>query len=269
MLTKLDVLVAIRLAIRARFASFMLWLVLALATAVLLAANFSGRHPATLGLDLGLSLIRIALPLLTVLLLQELVCREFDRKLYLTSLTYPRTRFHFLASRIAAIALLLLGALAVLALLLAGLTHWISQGYVQSSPPALGWPYVVTIAFIALDLFVLLAIGTLLGITASTPSFVLIGTLGFMVVARSYSAIVSLLENDPDLVKHADTYQSSLHALGYFLPDLAALDVRMIALYGKWQFLPDDWAIRAAAVLAYAAALFGLATWVLNKKKFA
>ncbi|MFT3757751.1 hypothetical protein [Thauera sp.] len=222
-----------------------------------------------MGLDVSLSVIRLVLPFATAFFLQILISHELDRKLYLTSLTYPRPRHQFLLGRVAAIALLMLGLLAVLGALLAGLTTWIGHGYAQSTPPDLGLPYLVTLAFIALDLLVVLTIGTLIAVTTTTPSFVLIGTLGFMLVARSYSAIVALLTRDSTLVGHADTYQSSLSLLGYLLPDLAALDVRMISLYGQWQFLPEDWALRVVSALAYAAALLGLSVWALNRKKFA
>ena len=245
------------------------WLLVGVLIMALLAAEFSGRHPATIALDIGLSLARITLPILGVLTLQELISREFDRKLYLGSLTYPRPRHHFLLGRVAAIAVLLLGLLAILAAVLAGLTAWIGQDYAQATPPDLGLPYIVTIAFIALDLLVVLAIGTLIAVATTTPSFVLIGTLGFMLVARSYSAIVALLTRDSTLVSNADSYQSSLSLLGYLLPDLGALDVRMISLYGQWQFLPEDWALRVLATLAYAAALLALAVWTLNRKRFA
>ena len=264
-----DFLAACRIALFARLTSFAAWLALLLTAGVLVAAEFSARQPATVALDTGLSLLRLALPLLAVLLLQELLSREFDRKLYLSSLTYPRPRHQFLLGRVAAIAVLLLGLLAALAALLAGLTIWIGHGYAQATPPDLGLPYLVTIAFIALDLLVVLAIGTLIAVATTTPSFVLIGTLGFMLVARSYSAIVALLTRDTTLVSNANSYQSSLSLLGYLLPDLAALDVRMISLYGQWQFLPEDWALRVVATLAYAAALLALAVWTLNRKKFA
>ncbi len=234
-----------------------------------MSAQFSARQPATIALDTGLSLLRLALPLLAVLLLQELLSREFDRKLYLSSLTYPRPRHHFLLGRVAAIAVLLLGLLVILAAVLAGLTTWIGHDYAQATPPDLGLPYLVTIAFIALDLLVILSIGTLIAVATTTPSFVLIGTLGFVLVARSYSAIVALLTRDATLVSNADSYQSSLSLLGYLLPDLAALDVRMISLYGQWQFLPEDWALRVLATLAYAAALLALAVWTLKRKQFA
>lgn len=260
--------IAFRLALRTRFLSIALWLLITMSILVWMAAQFSGRQPATVGLDVGLSFIRIVLPILGVLLLQELLSREFERKLYLTSLTYPRPRRQFLLGRVASIGVLLFGLLVLLGAALGGLTEWIGRGYAQSSPPSLGLPYLVTLGFIVLDLLVVLAIGTLLGVAASTPSFVLIGTLGFMLVARSFSAIVSLLERDATLVGDAQTYQSSLNLLGYLLPDLASLDVRMIALYGQWQFLPADWPLRVVAALAYAAALLAMAVWVLNRKRF-
>lgn len=208
------------------------------------------------------------LPVLAALVIQELVSREFDRRLYLSSITYPHPRHNFLYGRIVAAYVLLLTLLAVLSALLAGLTSWISYSYEQSTAPDLGLPYFVTIAFIALDMFVVLAIATLIAVTTTTPSFVLIGTLGFTLVARSYSAIVALLARDSTLVGNADSYQSSVSLLGYLLPDLAALDVRMISLYGDWQFLPDDWPLRVVSTLAYAAALFALSVWALNRKKF-
>lgn len=262
-----DLLIGIRLAVRARFLWISLCGLLLLVVAAMLGAQFSGRQSATIALDVGISVIRFALPVVGVLLLQELLSKEFDRKLCLTTLTYPRPRYQFLLGRIAAIALLLLGLLAVLAAPLAGLALWI--GHAQATPPDLGLPYLVTLAFIALDLLVVLAIGTLIAVTATTPSFVLIGSLGFMLVARSYAAIVALLTRDSTLVGNADTYQSSLRLLGYLLPDLAALDVRMISLYGQWQFLPEDWALRMVSALTYAAALLSLAVWALNRKKFA
>ena len=148
------------------------------------------------------------------------------------------------------------------------MTAFIGYFFKQPTPPDIGLAYVVTILFLALDLLVLLAIGTLIAVTTTTPSFVLIGTLGVMFTARSYSPVITLLTHDTTLVRNTETYQSSLSLLGYLLPDLAALDVRMISLYGQWQFLPDDWPLRVVSTLAYAAALFALSVWALNRKKF-
>ena len=246
-----------------------MWLGVLLCMAAWMSAQFSGRQPASVALDVGLSVIRLGLPLLTVLLVQELLHQEFSRRNFLSSITYPRARHQFLLGRILAVALMIIVVLFFLAILLAGLVTLIAHGYEQATPIALDDRFATVIAFIGLDLLVVLAISSLIAVSASTPSFVLIGSLGFMLVARSYSPIVALLTRDNTLIVNTETYQSSLNLLGYLLPDLAALDVRMIALYGQWQFLPEDWLLRVAATLAYVVALFGLAVWTLNRKKFA
>lgn len=264
-----EFLTTLRRAFRAHFFSFSLWLALFLVISALLASNFSGREPATVALDTGISVIRLALPVLAILLLQELVSREFDRKLYLASLTYPRPRHEFLIARIVPIAALLFFLLLALAALLAGTIEWLGHSFRQSKLPSLGLPYAVTILFIALDLLVVIAIGTLIAVSSITPNFVLIGTIGFMLVARSYSGIIKLLAYDSTLVTNAEIYKSSLNFLGYLLPDLAALDVRMIALYDTMQFLPADWPVRVFSAVAYATALFALSAWALSRKRFA
>lgn len=263
-----DFRVALRLALRVRFLAVSLWLVVALGVVVWMASQFSARQPTTVGLDVGLSVIRLALPVVAVLLLQELVSQEFARKLFLTSITYPRPRYHFLLGRFVAVYALVLVLLVVLAAVLAALILLIGHGYTQGTPVALDFRYLFTIVFIAVDLGVITALATLLAVTAVTPSFVLIGTLGFMLVARSFSPIVALLARDSSLVEDAQTYQMSLNLLRYFLPDLAALDVRMITLYGKISFLPPDWVARVSAAVAYSGALIAMAVWVLGRKRF-
>jgi hypothetical protein len=106
-------------------------------------------------------------------------------------------------------------------------------------------------------------------VVASTPSFVLIGTFGFMLVARSFAAIIALLTRDAWLVSDAESYRAGVGALGYLLPDLGALDVRIVALYGQLDLLPADWPWLLLSTLAYAIGLLGLAVWALQRKRFA
>jgi ABC-type transport system involved in multi-copper enzyme maturation permease subunit len=233
-----------------------------------MAAQFSGRQPATVALDVGISVIRLLLPVLAALLFQELVSREFERKLYLSSLTYPRARYAFLLGRVAAITLMLLALLACLALLLAGEVALIAKEYQQATPVSLGWPYLLTMLFIALDLLVIVSVAALLSVAATTPSFVLLGTLGFTLIARSFSAIVALLQNGGGQVDHPQRYGASVNLLGYLLPDLHTLDVRMTALYGKMGFLPADWPLHVLSALAYILVMQALAMWTLNRKSF-
>lgn len=262
-------LTALRLALRARFGRLAAGSFLVLVLAAFLAAHFSGRQPATVALDIGLSVIRLLLPLVLVLMTQELLSREFDRRYFLNTLSYPHPRHSLLLSRFAAIASLTIGLLLVLATAL-GLMVWlIGQGYTQGTPPALGSHYLLTIAFIGLDLLLLTAVACLLAVLASTSSFVLVGTFGFMLVARSYGAIIELLTFNSSVVGDAESYRSGLDLLGYLMPDLGALDIRMIALYGKLELLPTDWPWLVISSLTYTVGLLALAIWALQRKRFA
>lgn len=263
-----DFSTALRIALRARFYALSLWLLAALALVALLAAQFSGRQPATVALDVGLSAIRIALPIVVVLLVQELFAREFDRRYILSSLTYPRPREQMLLGRFAAAYALLLALLGAMALLLMALVWFAGQGYTQGTPVALDHRYLLTLAFIALEQFSVLAVGTLLAVVASTPSFILIGTLAFVVTARSFSTIIILLTQQGTLVSNPESYREALGILTYLLPDLGILDIRGTALYGSLIFIPEDWPLRLLSIITYSVMLLGLALWALRRKRF-
>lgn len=262
-------LTALRLAFKAKYLWMACGILLVVALVMFLSAYFGGRQSVTVGLDVGLSSMRLLLPLLIVLLVQELLSREFDKRYYLASLTYPSARSSLLLGRFAALLALLLGLLLALGLLQIGLVRFIGSLYPQATPVAMGQPYLTVMAFMALDLLVLAALATLLAVVASTPSFVLIGTFGFMLVARSYGAIVELLSSNAGVVDNAEGYRASLGVLGYVLPDLGALDLRMLALYGQPAFLPADWPWLAISSFGYALALLALAVWALQRKRFA
>lgn len=263
--------IGLRIAFRAGVLQSFVWFALFLGASVLLAAQFSARQPATVALDVGLSVLRLGLPLLLVFLLQELVGREFERRSYLTSLSYPRARSQWLLSRLLT-ALLLLGALITVAGGgLALLVQWIGSWYQQDTPPDLGLPYVITLSLIGLDTLVVLAIAGLLSVMASTPFFVILGTIGFTLIARSYMPIVQLLQDSGYLVEkiaNPQLYQESLSFLAFLLPDLGSLDVRMISLYGKMSFLPENIWFLVAAASTYSIALIALSVWRLNRREF-
>jgi Cu-processing system permease protein len=264
-----DLSSALRLAYKAKFFAMAVGILLIVTLTTLLSAYFGGRQSVTVSLDVGFSTIRLLMPLLMVLLVQELLSREFDKRYYLNSLTYPRARMRLLLGRFAALLALLLGLLLALGLLQVVLVGFIASAYPQATPVAMGQPYLIVMAFTALDLLVLAALSTLLAVVASTPSFVLIGTFGFMLVARSYGAIVDLLSRDAGVVVNAEGYRAGIGVLGYLLPDLGALDLRMLALYGQPEFLPADWPWLLLSNLAYAVALLALAVWALQRKRFA
>ncbi|MCY1291258.1 hypothetical protein D9M70_404410 [compost metagenome] len=146
--------------------------------------------------------------------------------------------------------------------------QFIGQGYAQGTSVSLGLPYLIAIAGIGLDLLVLSALACLLAVVASTPSFVLIGTFGFMLIARSFAAIIDLLTRNAGVVSNAESYRSGVGLLGYLLPDLGALDVREITLYGRMELLPADWPLLLLSALIYAFTLLALAVWALQRKRF-
>lgn len=250
----------------------MLQLAASAAVAVLLsaalAAEFGGRQPATVALDIGLSTIKLVLPLFMVFQVQELFSREFERKFYQLSLAYPVSRLAWLSGRFLALLSVSMLLLLIITALLSAQLALIDQGHEQSTPISLGLPLWFTILFTGLDLLVLLALACFLAIAASTPSFVLIGTLGFMLIARSYSSILALLASNAALVDNAESYRSSLGLLGYLLPDLGALDIRMVALYGKMELLPHDWPMLAGSSLLYAFGFLALSIRLFQHKQF-
>lgn len=262
-------LIALRLAFKAKYLWMACGILLVAALAMFLSAYFGGWQSVTVGLDVGLSSMRLLLPLLIVLLVQELLSREFDKRYYLASLTYPKARSSLLLGRFSAVFVLVLVLLLALALLQVGVVSFISGIYPQATPVALGQPLLIVMGFFALDLLVLTTLAVFLAVVASTPSFVLVGTFGFMLVARSYGAIVELLGEAPELVSNSEGYRSGLGTLSYLLPDLGALDVRMLALYGKPEFLPVDWPWLLLGNLGYAIALLALAILLLQRKRFA
>ncbi|EXF46236.1 hypothetical protein BAY1663_01293 [Pseudomonas sp. BAY1663] len=90
-----------------------------------------------------------------------------------------------------------------------------------------------------------------------------------MFIARSFGAITELLTRNTMVVGDAESYRSGITLLSYLLPDLGALDVRMVALYGKLEFLPADWPWLVLSNLTYTVGLLALAVWVLQRKRFA
>jgi Cu-processing system permease protein len=264
-----DAILAMRLAWRAKFGVLCLWLLSGLALVVLGAAPFSARQPATVAMDVGFSFIRFTLPLLAVLLVQELIGREFDRRYCFTSLTYPRSRNLWLFGRFAAVLTIILLMLVLMAGLMAVLVDFVSKGYSQGTLPGLGGPYVLALGFLWLDLFVVAAFSLLLAVFATTPAFVLIGSAGFVLIARSYAAIVELLKQDGNLVSNIanpEAYRGTIGLLDFVVPDLGALDVRACALYNTLQFIPTQWPLHVLAVLAYALGLLALASWRLKRR---
>lgn len=260
-----------QLAWKAKIQVTMAYFVAAMVLAVLLVVEFSARQLATVALDIGISVMRIALPFAVVLLAQELFSREFDKKLSLTSLTFPASRATWLLARMTIVFLYTLALMLIMAAILALLTTYVGSTYAQATPVGLGVPYAITLGFLSMDVLSAVVIASLLAMSVSTPSMVMIGTFGFILIARSYTAVIALLQSNPYTVaEHVDPklYQDSLSMLAFVLPDLGRLDVRMIALYNTMDFLPGNWAQLLLATAMYVMVVAALAMWTLNRREF-
>ena len=264
-----DFRLGVLLIVRSRLWVIASSLVALLAMATWLASQFSPRQPATVALDVGLSFIRIAVPFLALLQSQDLLAHEIERRLILTTLTYPRSRSSFLLARYAAITAVAAGLTVLLFLVLAGVVYLAGRNYDQVTKVALGFPYLITLLFLLLDIAVITAFAVALATVATTQNLVFLGGIGFMIAARSVSTIVQLLERERDLVTGAQWYHQGLQGVRWFMPDLAALDVRSIALYGKMEFMPQaPWAL-VLMVLGYIAVLLVLVCLRFERRQFA
>jgi ABC-type transport system involved in multi-copper enzyme maturation permease subunit len=264
-----NLLLALRLMHRARLSVVVVALAVTLVLVAWLAGQFSPRQPATVALDVGISFIRLALPVLVLLQIQDLVAREVERRLILTSLSSPSTRADFLLGRYVAVLCVAFVILVLLSALLALVVAWTGKAYPQSTAVGLGWPYLVNNFLIWMDVAVVGAFGLVLAAVATTPNFVLLGGLGFMVISRSASTIVHLLTLERDLVRGAELYQQGLQWVQWLIPDLAALDVRPIVLYDKMELLTASPIALLAMPLGYVVALLILACARFAKRQFA
>lgn len=262
------VLHALKLHWRGRYVLFPLLIAALVCGTAYLASEFSGRQPATVALDVGLSVLRLCLPFFVAFQMQELITSEFERRYYLGSMTYPQSREAWLLGRFIAVLLVTLLAVALIAAALAWTVYSIGQRYPQGTAVALDWKFVVVVAFLGVDLLSIVATALLLAVFARSPGFVVVGTLGYVLVARSFSTVLNLLYQTSGLVQNEEAFMSGLGALRYLVPDLGALDVRGIALYGKLQFLPGTWPQDLTGAIVYSAAVVAFATWLIRRKAF-
>src|SRR5258705_4396399 len=114
-------IVAWRSGLRSR--SFHVLVVLGLLAmgAAYLAAQFSGRQPNTVALDVGISGIRFIALLMVVFWCQELVAREVERKTVFFALAYPVPRSLYLIGRYLGVLALAACSIVILGLLMTGM----------------------------------------------------------------------------------------------------------------------------------------------------
>lgn len=258
-------LIALRSGVRSRsFQAILVLGFLAMAGAYL-AAQFSGRQPATVALDVGFSFIRIVGLLLALFWGYELLGKEIERRTLFVSLTYPLPRSAFMAGRFVGLAVLLALALLMLGVMLMATVWLAGHGYLQATPISLGWPFWMNMLFIWLDLAVIAGFGFLVSAFATSAILPLGVGLAFAVAARSLGPALDFLLGETNKAIH-DSLLPVLQNLRWIMPDLSRLDIRYFPLYGQ---VPDASLLVSGAVMAlsYTTILLVLAIVFFNRRQ--
>jgi Cu-processing system permease protein len=234
-----------------------------------LASEFSGRQPATVALDVGISGVRFVALLMVVFWCQELVAREVEKRTVFLALAYPIPRAYYLLGRyfgvmvLAALAIVALGLMLMVSVRVAG------GGYLQASPIDLGVGLWVTLVFVLLDVAVVGAFTLLIATVSTTPLLPLALGVAFAMAARSLGTTLAYLR-DKDSGAATD-WSTSLgpvvDALQWLIPDLGRLDIRALALYSQ---APNIQALvlSSGMCFAYIVVILAIAIQVFRRRQF-
>ena len=240
----------------------------ALVGVAFLSASFSPRQPQTVALDVGLSGLRFSLVLFAIVLVQELVGREIDRRAVILTLSYPVPRSAYLMGRylgvlgLTATAALLLGLLLWLAVLLAGL------GYTQQFGVELGGPYWFAVFGVWLDVAVVSAFAFWIASLSTVALLPLALGAIFAIAGKALGPVTDYLAkgggSQDELVA---TFGPMLDVIRWLLPDLSRLDWRVWPMYGS---VPEMLSVGLTLVmsLAYIALMIGLSIRFFAKREF-
>lgn len=231
-----------------------------------LAATFSARQPATTALDVGLSGIRAVTTMLCLFWVQDLLGRDIDRKNLLWVLAFPAPRSAYLLGRY--IGIMTLCALAVLLLggLLAAIVANPGIGYTPTTRLTLGLPYLLTLAYIVLDIWLITAFAVLVCMLSTTSIMPLFAGAIFAICARSLGGIISYLKSGEAAGLHTANFKA-IDIIASIIPDLSRLDIRDICLYQS-HINTNQLFTSATMAISYTALLLTLAAWRLNTREF-
>ncbi len=234
-----------------------------------LAAQFSGRQPATVALDVGISGVRFIILLLTVFWCQELIAREVERRTVFFALAYPTPRAHYIIGRYLGVLALAACAIIVLGILLSVTAYFATKLYGQSSPVNLDFGLWLTLFYIWLDAAVVAAFAVFVATFATTPLLPLALGFAFAVAARSLGPALEFLRNKEDGDEELSASLGPVvENIRWLLPDLSRLDIRVAALYGKMPTTAELF-FGSSMAIAYSVMLLVLAIWIFRKRQFA
>lgn len=253
--------------LRSRSLRVVVGLAICLIAIAYLASSFSGRHPQTVALDIGISGVRIVLALLALFWVQELVARELNQRTVLFALSYPAPRYAYLLGRYAGVLALLALSTVVLAGAIYGMVMLSGDGYHQTFAVKFGVSFLGVTTAMWLDAAVIAAFALLIATLATSNLLPLVSGIGFAVVARGYGTVLALVR-DPNggYADNAQAYLPWLERLAYLIPDLGAIDFRETVLYGSP--FGELALVSCVHAVVYAAILLLLAIVLFQRREF-
>jgi Cu-processing system permease protein len=255
-----------RFGLSGRSAKLFLAVLVLVLSAAFLAALFSARQPATVALDIGLSAYKVLIVLLGVVWVQELVCRDMDRKSIFLPLSYPVSRSQYLLSRFLGI----LGLLALATLLVAVgvflVTSNLASRFPQAVPVAGAGQISLVFLLLFLEQTIVLAFTMLIASLATVQALPMLLGITFAFVGRTIGAAVEFLTKvDVKSESVSPEIHRAVAWIELFVPDLGRFDLRGIALYGDPVSSVALWPL-AGASLAYSAFFLLLACAFFSRR---
>lgn len=197
-------------------------------------ASFSLRQPLVVGVDVSLSAMRIVGAFLVLLWIQEAFVRDVERRTVLGVFAYPVSRSVYVLGRFSGVALLVLATVTVWGGGLLVLGTYGTWGYEAGDTPQLGWPLILALSGLALDLLVIGAFMLLIVSLSVTRMLPLCIGICFALAARGIGPVTDYLRFVADADQKLKlSMLPILDALQWFLPDLSRLDWRVAVLYGQ------------------------------------
>lgn len=232
---------------------------------VWLASGFSARHPTTLALDIGISTARLIVILISIYWVQELIAKDIETKTIIFALSYPVPRTSYIVGRFLGISIL-----AFLSMFFVGLIIWIelqfnSLGYEQTTPVALGLPYVLVFLYQWIAVLVIIAFTVMIACLSTIPMLPLMLGLLFALISYAIGPTYDyIIYSDPELFASSKVI---LEKAFWVLPDLSRLDIRDWTLYGV---RPDFQQVFWSTVMsvAYIFSMLLISIIVFKKREF-
>lgn len=215
---------------RSVHAAFLLMVILALGS--WMAGEFAARAPATVTMDVGISLTRFILMILALLWAQDFFAKDIEKKTVYSLLAQPISRSGYFMGRYLGVSILLAITLIALSITLAVMVWLATNDYSGQRAPDLGFSYLIVITYIYVDTLVLLSFVWALTSLSTTPLLPFGLGLIFAWSTHSLGPALNYLESgSQEAIRLTHAFHPLLDAIRWIFPDLSQLDIRHLALY--------------------------------------